>query len=173
MLLENLWTERGLYNGSFGTGEDIVWPPGTVDPRREPPSAILVRFDEYTGRGIRPEISSAVPIVRSTREFFLGTIQCTRTQFPVMLAYAITVHKSQGISVDRAVLNISERLHSSGLHYVAVSRVRTLRGILFEESFNLDRIQSAQPTAPCFYVSGTVPGAYLSILHARLFLNPP
>ncbi|KAF9241947.1 hypothetical protein DTO013E5_6826 [Penicillium roqueforti] len=51
------------------------------------------------------------------------------------------------VRVDRAVLNISERPQSSGLHYVAVSRIRTLRGILFEESFNFDRIQPTQPTA--------------------------
>ena len=82
MLLENIWTERGLQNGSFGTVEDVVWPPGTVDPRREPPSAILIRFDEYTGRGIRPDTSPAVPINRSTREFFIGITQCTRTQLP-------------------------------------------------------------------------------------------
>ena len=37
ILLENLWTERGLINGSFGTVEDIVWASGTRDSRCEPP----------------------------------------------------------------------------------------------------------------------------------------
>ena len=146
MLLENLWTERGLVNGSFGTVEDIVWPSGTRDARSEPPYAILVRFDTFTGRGIRPETSPAVPILRSTREFLQGTKQCTRSQFPLVLAYAITVHKAQGITVDQAVLNISERAHTPGINYVAVSRVRTLNGILFEDTFNFDQIQPARPT---------------------------
>ncbi|KAJ6178864.1 hypothetical protein N7519_009325 [Penicillium mononematosum] len=50
------------------------------------------------------------------------------------------------ITMLGAVLNINERAHSSGLHYVAVSRVHTLPGIVFEETINFDRIQPARPT---------------------------
>ncbi|KAJ6127891.1 hypothetical protein N7471_009108 [Penicillium samsonianum] len=56
------------------------------------------------------------------------------------------MHKAQSISVDRAVLNISEKPHSPGLYYVAVSRVPTLDGILFEETFGFNRIQPERPT---------------------------
>jgi ATP-dependent DNA helicase PIF1 len=77
----------------------------------------------------------------STREFFRGNIACSRSQFPIALAYAITVHKAQGITVPRAVFNIVQRDFSPGLTYVAVSRVKTLDGVLFEESFNFDRFQ--------------------------------
>ena len=62
-----------------------------------------------------------VPIFTSTREWTRGTVQCKRTQFPLHVAYAITIHKGQGISVDCAVLNLSgEDDFSPGLTYVAI-----------------------------------------------------
>jgi hypothetical protein len=46
-----------------------------------------------------------VPIFHAKRDCVKGTVHCTRTQFPLTIVYAITIHKSQGLSVDRAVLN--------------------------------------------------------------------
>jgi ATP-dependent exoDNAse (exonuclease V) alpha subunit len=51
------------------------------------------------------------------------------------------VHKAQGMTVHQAVLNISRKDFSLGLSYVAVSRVKTLDGILFEESFDFERFK--------------------------------
>jgi ATP-dependent DNA helicase PIF1 len=55
------------------------------------------------------------------------------------LAYAITVHKSQGLTLSKAVLNLNQREHCLGLSYVAVSRVKTLDGVLFEVPFDFER----------------------------------
>jgi hypothetical protein len=85
-----------------------------------------------------------VPIFRSTREFSRSNISCSRTQFPVTIAYAMTIHKSQGITVPRAVLNISDRDFASGLTYVAISRVKSLAGLLFEEPFDFERFTVAR-----------------------------
>jgi hypothetical protein len=140
MLTENLWVERGLVNGALGTVHNIIWTPGT-DWRKEPPLALLVYFDKYDG----PEYitlstgEKLVPIFRSRRDFFRGTEACSRTQFALTTAFAITVHKSQGLTVDRAVLNLTDRDFVVGLSYVAVSRVKTLAGVLFEEPFDFER----------------------------------
>lgn len=70
-------------------------------------------------------------------------------QFPFTLAYTMEIHKAQGSIVSRAVLNISGREFSPGLTYVAVSHVKTLKGILFEEAFNFDLFARNQSESVC------------------------
>jgi ATP-dependent exoDNAse (exonuclease V) alpha subunit len=62
------------------------------------------------------------------------------------LAYAITVHKSQGLTLSNAVLNLNQREHCLGLSYVAVSRVKTLHGLLFEVPFSFERFTGINST---------------------------
>ena len=58
----------------------------------------------------------------------------TFTQFPLRLAWAMTIHKSQGLTLDSAYLDI-RAAREPGQAYVAVSRVRTLVGLQFKEWF--------------------------------------
>lgn len=50
------------------------------------------------------------------------------TQYPLRLAWAVTVHKSQGLSLDSAIIDLSQAF-TPGMGYVALSRVRSLEGL--------------------------------------------
>ena len=127
----------GLVNGSMGAVHDIAWDNGQ-DPSSTMPSIILIKFDEYNGPDFPHCDPGVIPVFPATRQFEYKGVACSRTQFPLRLAYAITVYKSQGLTLPKVGLNLNCREHCLGLSYVAVSRVKTLDGILFEGPFDFE-----------------------------------
>ena len=70
-----------------------------------------------------------------TWEFDRNDPECGKlTQYPLRLAYAMTIHKAQGLTLDSAYLDI-RAAREPGQAYVAVSRVRTLAGLHFKDWF--------------------------------------
>jgi ATP-dependent DNA helicase PIF1 len=70
----------------------------------------------------------------------LERAQCSRTQLPVRVGYAVTVYKSQGMTRDKIVLRLPSRKgFALGPSYVAISRVKKLSGLLFETGFDYER----------------------------------
>ena len=117
ILLKTIEAEKGLVNGARG----IVVGFGAAPSHRP-----LVRF--------APAASSGLPVLERTigLEAFTtqsgGTVLATRMQLPLAGGWALSVHRSQGMSVDRAELHLSG-VFEVGQAYVALSRVRTIEGL--------------------------------------------
>ena len=117
MLLINLDFNRGLINGSCGK---------------------IIEFNENT-ISIKFDNGVTAPIPKHTFEYYYhDKIAAERTQFPLKLAYGITIHKSQGMTLDKLVVDCS-RIFERGQAYVAMSRVKTLDG-LYIKSFSKEKV---------------------------------
>jgi len=72
-----------------------------------------------------------VPIVPSVAQWEKNGRHCSRKQFPLCLAYAISIHKSQGITLRKVVIELGLFEFCRGLSFVAISRARAITDIAF------------------------------------------
>ena len=72
-----------------------------------------------------------VPIVPSVARWEKNSNHCSRKQYPLRLAYAISIHKSQGMTLSNAMIEFRLSDFCRGLSFVAISRVRALSDIAF------------------------------------------
>lgn len=77
------------------------------------------------------------PDTKELEEEVIGTF----SQFPIKLAWAVTVHKSQGLTFDRAIVDVGQAF-APGQVYVALSRLRTLDGLVLRTRVQTDVIYS-------------------------------
>ena len=135
MLCANIWVEVGLVNGALGSVVAKCYKDSQCPP--DLPVSVMVRFDKYTG----PTLSDGtVPICPLLRTWFSTTRQCSRLQLPLKLSWAVTIHKSQGLTLDKVVIDVGKKEFSSGLTFVACSRVRRLSDLLFVPPFPFQRV---------------------------------
>ena len=135
MLSANLWVNMGLVNGAMGTVKAICYCAGSAPPNL--PVAVTVRFDMYSGPTL-PD--GTVPIAPLRRTWASATSQCSRLQLPLKLAWAVTIHKAQGLTLDKLVVDIGRKEFSAGLSFVACSRVRHLTDLLLDPPFAFHRL---------------------------------
>ena len=134
MLTSNLWVETGLVNGAMGTVVAICYLSGGPP---ELPLAVMVRFDKYSGPTLH---DGSVPIIPIRRTWIHHGTTCSRLQLPLKLAWAITIHKSQGLTLNKVVIDIGKKEYCAGLTFVACSRVRRLTDLAFDPAFDYQRL---------------------------------
>lgn len=119
MFVKNDQSGEGRYfNGKIGTVTELDKDKIKVefDDNSDP-----VILEKYTWENKRYTLNEES---KEIEEKIIGTF----SHFPVKLAWAVTVHKSQGLTFDKAVLDLSGAF-ASGQVYVALSRLRTLSGL--------------------------------------------
>jgi len=92
--------------------------------------SVVVGFDKNEGWPIVKTYDNEV-IVAHPEEWKYedsGVVRATITQVPLRLAWAITIHKSQGMTLDAAEIDLGDAFEP-GMGYVALSRVRSLSGL--------------------------------------------
>ena len=144
MLLVNTYASLGLVNGSrgvvtgFETSEDGVILP-------------VVEFRN----GARIRIEYATWTVPIHEDMYLGKTKPSvmRKQIPLRLAYAITIHKAQGATLDCALIDVGDTTFEYGQAYVALSRLKDLEGLFIHD---IDvRAFRAHPKVVQFYAANT------------------
>ena len=132
MVTSNLWLPAGLVNGAVGHVYDIIYGKGQGPPSLA--DAVLVQFSDtqYYGPSALPTAAGVVSFAPLRRDYLRNTgrrlkgsggvkkwenIPCTRTQYPLTLAFTLTIHKSQGLSLKGVIVNLGPSEFASGLTY--------------------------------------------------------
>jgi ATP-dependent DNA helicase PIF1 len=147
ILLANIDPGAGLVNGSQGRITGYV-PHGSAMQARErqlAQSGEFSRFEEdeivcWTGKQSTTFPLPVVQFENGVRRVVYPACQDTelgdpppfsviaRTQIPLLPAWAITIHKSQGMTLERVVVNL-DQIFEPQMAYVALSRARSLQGL--------------------------------------------
>ena len=121
--------DKAFYNGMIGTVTEINEKNFFV---RTKDTGVVIKVEPEQWENTRYDINERTNEI--TEE-----VEGTFTQFPVKPAWAITVHKSQGLTFDRAIIDV-QRAFTHGQTYVALSRCRTLEGLVLSAPLPMSAI---------------------------------
>ncbi|MFH1639124.1 MAG: AAA family ATPase [Chloroflexota bacterium] len=158
-LEDRLYTFTGSIAGDFGR----EYLPTAIDLQCKVGAQIMMLNNDTEGRWVNGSIGKITGIAENNKEdcaiiaeladdeveitpftweifrFFVeaGNLQSevigTFTQYPLMLAWAVTIHKGQGKTFDRVIIDVGNGIFAHGQMYVALSRCTTLGGIILKK----------------------------------------
>ena len=166
-LTQNIAVELGLTNGSTGiiraihlrNGEMIGEDTGFHHVEFEDTDCIVVELDDITVKPLRGLDPNQIPIFPKKGNFSVSVkgrkkgISVNRCHFPIVPRFACTAHKSQGMTLDKAIVDLVPQptLKSPvdiNFAYVPLSRVRRLEDITILRPFNAD-VMKVKPNPAC------------------------
>lgn len=132
MFTANSPPPRVWVNGTIGTVKEIVHGRVRVEIQKEH-GAVIVDVPQFEWKSyayeLNKETNKIEPVV-------IGSYK----QLPLMLAWAVTIHKSQGKTISKINVDLSHGAFASGQSYVALSRCPTLDGISLTRPIRLSDV---------------------------------
>ena len=130
MLRVNDQRTAGMVNGARGTVKDIIY-----DGTGKTVSKIMVKFDNI----------EEVQCIERVRRMIMVAPRCFvyRKMFPLINAYAMTIHKSQSLSLECVFADLGNEIFAAGMSYVALSRCTSHKG-LYLMNFNPKKVRASK-----------------------------